>query len=100
MTHLSAMPSSDGNISLCTGSGALDQAVEAVTGLPTILVGEKDPAASRLLAARLPHVPNLGDIKAVDWEALAASRPRPHGPDRRVSLPGHLQRRTSGRNRR
>ncbi|MFJ7293278.1 DNA cytosine methyltransferase [Streptomyces collinus] len=70
-------PPAGGNISLCTGSGALDQAVEAVTGLPTVLVGEKDPAASRLLAARLPGVPNLGDIKTVDWPALAAEIARP-----------------------
>ncbi|WP_329552908.1 DNA cytosine methyltransferase [Streptomyces sp. NBC_00696] len=70
-------PLEDGNISLCTGSGALDQAVEAVTGLPTVLVGEKDPAASRLLAARLPHARNLGDITAVDFAALAATTPRP-----------------------
>jgi DNA (cytosine-5)-methyltransferase 1 len=66
-----------GAISLCTGSAALDLAVEAVTGLPTVMVGEKDPAASRLLAARLPHAHNLGDITGVDWEALAASAPRP-----------------------
>ncbi|MFJ6837619.1 DNA cytosine methyltransferase [Streptomyces sp. NPDC091209] len=70
-------PLEGGNISFCTGSGALDQAVEAVTGLPTVLVGEKDPAASRLLAARLPHARNLGDITAVDFAALSASLPRP-----------------------
>ncbi|QIY64647.1 DNA cytosine methyltransferase [Streptomyces sp. RPA4-2] len=70
-------PLEDGNISLCTGSGALDQAVEAVTGLPTVLVGEKDPAASRLLASRLPLVDNLGDITAVDFAALAATVSRP-----------------------
>ncbi|MEU9345234.1 DNA cytosine methyltransferase [Streptomyces sp. NPDC048278] len=77
MTHRPVAPSEGGNISLCTGSGALDLAVEAVTGLSTVLVGEKDPAASRLLAARLPHAHNLGDITAVDWSALAASLPRP-----------------------
>ncbi|GBQ04145.1 hypothetical protein SSP531S_56370 [Streptomyces spongiicola] len=71
------VPSEGGNISFCTGSGALDQAVEAVTGLPTVLVGEKDPAASRLLAARLPHARNLGDITAIDWTALAATMARP-----------------------
>ncbi|MFF2383094.1 DNA cytosine methyltransferase [Streptomyces sp. NPDC058108] len=76
MTHLVA-PLEGGNISLCTGSGALDQAVEAVTGLPTVLVGEKDPAASRLLASRLPLVDNLGDITAVDFATLAATMPRP-----------------------
>lgn len=77
MTRHPEAPPEGGNISLCTGSAALDQAVEAVTGLPTVLVGEKDPAASKLLAARLPDVPNLGDITAVDWPALAASVPRP-----------------------
>ncbi|MFE0251762.1 DNA cytosine methyltransferase [Streptomyces sp. NPDC059010] len=77
MTHHPAVPSDGGNISLCTGSGALDLAVEAVTGLPTTLVGEKDPAASRLLADRMPGTRNLGDITAVDWPALAATVPRP-----------------------
>ncbi|WP_189986425.1 DNA cytosine methyltransferase, partial [Streptomyces spinoverrucosus] len=76
MTH-PAVPPEGGNISLCTGSGALDLAVGAVTGLPTVMVGEKDPAASRLLAARLPHARNLGDITAVDWTDLSASLPRP-----------------------
>jgi DNA (cytosine-5)-methyltransferase 1 len=51
--------------------------VEAVTGLPTVAVGEKDPAASRLLAARLPWARNLGDITAVDWAELSAFLPRP-----------------------
>ncbi|WP_405617826.1 DNA cytosine methyltransferase [Streptomyces sp. NBC_00076] len=77
MTHGPLASPEGGNISFCTGSGALDQAVEAVTGLPTVLVGEKDPAASRLLAARLPHAPNLGDITAVDFAALATTMPRP-----------------------
>ncbi|MCZ4602528.1 DNA cytosine methyltransferase [Streptomyces sp. Lzd4kr] len=77
MTHDPVVPLRGGNISLCTGSGALDLAVEAVTGLPTVLVGEKDPAASRLLADRLPAARNLGDITAVNWEALAAEVARP-----------------------
>ncbi|MFD7163130.1 DNA cytosine methyltransferase [Streptomyces violascens] len=77
MSHPTVMPSEGGNVSLCTGSGALDLAVEAVTSLSTVVVGEKDPAASRLLAARLPHARNLGDITAVDWAALAASLARP-----------------------
>ncbi|MFW6695245.1 DNA cytosine methyltransferase [Streptomyces sp. MAR4 CNX-425] len=77
MTHDPARPPDGGNISLCTGSAALDLAVEAVTGATTTVVGERDPAASRLLAARLPHARNLGDITAVDWAALAAGMPRP-----------------------
>ncbi|WP_328632799.1 DNA cytosine methyltransferase [Streptomyces sp. NBC_00356] len=75
MTHPAAS-FEHGNVSFCTGSAALDQAVEAVTGLPTVLVAEKDPAASRLLAARLPHARNLGDITAIDWDSLSAL-PRP-----------------------
>ncbi|MFD9204334.1 DNA cytosine methyltransferase, partial [Streptomyces anthocyanicus] len=77
MPHVPVVPPEGGNVSFCTGSAALDQAVEAVTGLPTVLVGEKDPAASRLLAQRLPHAPNLGDITAVDFEALATTMARP-----------------------
>ncbi|NUP43059.1 MAG: DNA cytosine methyltransferase [Streptomyces sp.] len=77
MAYRTSAPPEGGNISLCTGSGALDLAVEAVTGLPTVWVGEKDPAAARLLAARLPDARNLGDITTVDWPALAASVPRP-----------------------
>lgn len=77
MIHHPAVPPEGGNVSFCTGSGALDLAVEAVTGLSTVMVGEKDPAASRLLAARLPHARNLGDITAVDFAGLAASVPRP-----------------------
>ncbi|NSC22614.1 DNA cytosine methyltransferase [Streptomyces albus subsp. chlorinus] len=64
-------------VSLCTGSAALDLAVEAVTGLPARIVAEKDKAASRLLATRLPHATNLGDITTVDWSAVAAGLPRP-----------------------
>ncbi|NEA43510.1 DNA cytosine methyltransferase [Streptomyces sp. SID11385] len=77
MTHPPVLPQYGGNISLCTGSAALDQAVEHVTGLTTVAVAEKDPAASRLLAARVPHARNLGDITAVDWKAVAGELPRP-----------------------
>ncbi|MGW5332454.1 DNA cytosine methyltransferase [Streptomyces bauhiniae] len=77
MTHLPVVPLEGGNISLCTGSAALDQAVETVTGLTTVAVAERDRAASRLLAARMPHTVNLGDITAVDWPAVAAGMPRP-----------------------
>ncbi|WP_433340586.1 DNA cytosine methyltransferase [Streptomyces sp. CA-253872] len=77
MTHSPVLPQYGGNISLCTGSAALDQAVEHVTGLTTVAVAEKDPAASRLLAARVPHARDLGDITAVDWQAVATELGRP-----------------------
>lgn len=34
-------------------------------------VADNNPAASKVLAARLPGVPNLGDITKVDWRTLA-----------------------------
>jgi DNA (cytosine-5)-methyltransferase 1 len=58
-------------LSLCSGTGALDLAVHAVTGTTTALYAENDPWASRLMAARFPGVPNLGGIDTVDWAAIA-----------------------------
>jgi DNA (cytosine-5)-methyltransferase 1 len=55
--------------SLCTGYAGLDLAVLAVLGGRLAWVADNDPAAARLLAARFPGVPNLGDITAVDWRA-------------------------------
>lgn len=37
----------------------------------TLWVADNDKAASTILAHRLPHVPNLGDVSGVDWRALA-----------------------------
>lgn len=54
--------------SLCTGTGGLDLAVKEV--FPDAVLkwtAEIDPAASKLIDQRFPGVPNLGDIKAVDW---------------------------------
>jgi len=57
--------------SLCTGYGGLDLAVEAVFGATLAWYADTDPAASRVLAARYPGTPNLGDIAAVDWSSVA-----------------------------
>lgn len=59
-------------LSLCTGVGMFDVAVEHITGDKTAYVAEMNPAASRVLAVRFPHAPNLGDITEVDWAAFAA----------------------------
>jgi DNA (cytosine-5)-methyltransferase 1 len=56
--------------SLFSGAGGLDMAVEAVFGAETAWHCEIDPAASKVLAAHWPGVPNLGDITAVDWPAF------------------------------
>lgn len=53
--------------SLCSGIGGLDLAVEAVYGARTVWQSEVDEAASQVLARHWPGVPNLGDLRAVDW---------------------------------
>jgi DNA (cytosine-5)-methyltransferase 1 len=53
--------------SLCTGYGGLDMAVRQVFGGETVWHADIDPGASAILAHHWPHVPNLGDISAVDW---------------------------------
>jgi DNA (cytosine-5)-methyltransferase 1 len=57
-------------LSLFTGYGGLDMAATAVLGADVIGHAEIDPAACRVLAHRYPHVPNVGDVTAVDWSAL------------------------------
>ena len=56
--------------SLCTGFGGLDLAVELVLGGQLAWYAETDPHAATVLSARWPGVPNLGDIRAVDWSAV------------------------------
>jgi DNA (cytosine-5)-methyltransferase 1 len=56
--------------SICTGYAGLDAAVREVIGGELAFVADIDPDASKLLAHRFPDVPNLGDIKAVDWVSL------------------------------
>lgn len=55
-------------LSLFTGYGGLDMAIETVTGGRVIAVSDIDPGPCKLLSARRPECPNLGDIKAVKWE--------------------------------
>lgn len=56
--------------SLFTGYGGLDMAAAAVLGCDPAWFCEVDPAASTVLAHHWPHVPNLGDITAVDWTSV------------------------------
>lgn len=56
--------------SLFSGAGGLDLAVEAMFGGRTVWHCETDSAAGKVLAARWPDVPNLGDITAVDWSTV------------------------------
>lgn len=58
--------------SLCSGYEGLGAAVQSVIGGELAWVADNDPDASRLLAHRFPGVPNLGDIKSVDWLSAGA----------------------------
>ncbi|MEU5130007.1 DNA cytosine methyltransferase [Streptomyces mobaraensis] len=53
--------------SLCSGYGGLDIAVCEVLGGSVAWHCEIDPDASAVLAHRWPHIPNLGDLIAVDF---------------------------------
>lgn len=54
--------------SLCTGYGGLEMGLKEVFPSARLAwVADNDKAASTLLAARYPGVPNLGDVKAIDW---------------------------------
>lgn len=57
-------------LSLCSGFGGLDMAVEHVTGGRMTTYAEKDPAASAVMAYRFSGVANIGDITTYDWTAL------------------------------
>lgn len=56
--------------SLCSGYGGLDMAARAVLGGELAFVADPDPGATRILTHHHPDVPNLGDIRAVDWDLV------------------------------
>lgn len=56
--------------SLCTGYGGLELAVREVFNSEPRWFAEVDPAALRVLEHHWPRVPNLGDIRAVDWTSV------------------------------
>jgi DNA (cytosine-5)-methyltransferase 1 len=60
------------NLSLCSGAGTLDLAVEQVTGNKTLVYAENDPHASRVMEARFPWAVNAGDITTADWAGIAS----------------------------
>ncbi|WP_097964572.1 DNA cytosine methyltransferase [Streptomyces sp. or20] len=57
-------------LELCAGYSGLGMAVEALTGDKVAYVAEVDEAASKILAYRMPDVPNIGDITTYDWTQL------------------------------
>ncbi|WP_307871929.1 DNA cytosine methyltransferase [Micromonospora sp. U21] len=56
--------------SLCTGYGGLDMAVELVLGGQLTRYAETDRHARTVCEHHWPGVPNLGDIRAVDWTCV------------------------------
>lgn len=57
-------------LSLFSGYGGLDLAVEAVFGARTAYVADIDKGACKILAHRFPHAENLGDVSEVDYASL------------------------------
>jgi len=58
------------HLSLCTGYGGLDLAVDALFDSELVALAEFDKHASTICAIRFPGVPNLGDITTIDWSSL------------------------------
>jgi DNA (cytosine-5)-methyltransferase 1 len=56
--------------SLFTGYGGLDLAVEQHYGAETVWTSDIDPGASKIIAHRFPHAPNLGDLTKIDWSTV------------------------------
>lgn len=56
--------------SLCSGSGGLDLGLERALGVEWLWHCEKDEAASRILAAHWPGIPNHRDLFDTDWEKV------------------------------
>ena len=63
-------------VSLFSGIEAASVAFEAV-GMEPMAFSEIEPFPCAVLAARFPHVPNLGDVSKVDWGAFTEEHGRP-----------------------
>lgn len=57
-------------LSLCSGYGGLDLAVEAATGAQTVAFAEFEAPAASIFERHWPGVPNLHDIWQIDWTDL------------------------------
>lgn len=55
---------------MCSGYEGLAAGVQMRFGGRLAWVADSDPGAALILAHRFPGVPNLGDIRAVDWASV------------------------------
>lgn len=65
-------------LSLFAGIGGFDLGLERTGGFRTVAFAETDPYASAVLRKHWPHVPNLGDVTAVEFpdaEVITAGFP-------------------------
>lgn len=53
-----------------SGAGILDRAVEQATSGTVVWHCETDPAASAVLAKHWPGIPNLGDVRRINWSRV------------------------------
>lgn len=56
--------------SLCIGYGGLDDAVRAVFGGRLVWWSDVDPGPIAVMSRTHPGVPNIGDLKTVDWRSV------------------------------
>lgn len=59
-------------VSLCSGFGGLDRAIEAITGGELVAYAEFDSDAASIMAVHYPDLPNLGDITTATYEGIEA----------------------------
>lgn len=57
-------------LSLCTGYGGLDMAVQNVLGGELAYWSDIEPGPIAVMQHHYPDVPNLGDLKEIDWASL------------------------------
>ena len=55
------------HLSLFTGYGGMDIALERAFGAETVAVSDINKGANKILDYRYPNIPNLGDVTKVDW---------------------------------
>jgi hypothetical protein len=58
-------------VSLCSGYEGIGIGLESLFPVDLLAVADIDPGASKILAARFPGIPNLGDLAKIDWEVMS-----------------------------